>query len=53
MLYRIGMVAVLLLAAFLRFYALDQSSLWSDEGNTWASSHPNCDSPLRILTRPR
>ncbi|MBP8292729.1 MAG: glycosyltransferase family 39 protein, partial [Caldilineaceae bacterium] len=35
-LYRIGVLAVLLLAAFLRFYALDQSSLWSDEGNTWA-----------------
>ena len=35
-LYRIGVLAVLLLAIFLRFYALDQSSLWSDEGNTWA-----------------
>jgi mannosyltransferase len=31
-----ALLAVLLLAAFLRFYALDQSSLWSDEGNTWA-----------------
>lgn len=27
---------ILLLAAFLRFYRLDSSSLWSDEGNTWA-----------------
>ena len=36
MISRTGMVAVLLLATFLRFYALDQSSLWSDEGNTWA-----------------
>ncbi len=35
-LYRIGVLAVLLLATFLRFYALDGSSLWSDEGNTWA-----------------
>jgi hypothetical protein len=36
MFYRASLLAVLLLAAFLRFYALDQSSLWSDEGNTWA-----------------
>jgi mannosyltransferase len=27
---------ILLIAAFLRFYRLDSSSLWSDEGNTWA-----------------
>lgn len=27
---------ILLSAAFLRFYRLDSSSLWSDEGNTWA-----------------
>ncbi|MEM7532610.1 MAG: glycosyltransferase family 39 protein [Chloroflexota bacterium] len=27
---------ILLLAAVLRFYAIDASSLWSDEGNTWA-----------------
>lgn len=27
---------ILLLAAVLRFYHLDSSSLWSDEGNTWA-----------------
>jgi len=27
---------ILLLAAGLRFYRLDGSSLWSDEGNTWA-----------------
>ena len=27
---------ILLLAAALRFYALGTSSLWSDEGNTWA-----------------
>jgi hypothetical protein len=26
----------LLLAAFLRFYQLDASSLWNDEGNSWA-----------------
>ena len=26
----------LLLAAFLRFYHLDASSLWNDEGNSWA-----------------
>lgn len=26
----------LLLAAFLRFYRLDASSLWNDEGNSWA-----------------
>ncbi len=31
-----ALLAVLLLATFLRFFALDQSSLWSDEGNTWA-----------------
>ena len=29
-------MAVLALATALRFYALDHSSLWSDEGNTWA-----------------
>lgn len=29
-------LAVMALAAALRFYALDHSSLWSDEGNTWA-----------------
>jgi hypothetical protein len=28
--------AILVLAASLRFYAIDHSSLWSDEGNTWA-----------------
>ena len=28
--------AVVVLAAALRFYRLDGSSLWSDEGNTWA-----------------
>lgn len=27
---------ILLLSVFLRFYALGASSLWSDEGNTWA-----------------
>src|SRR6266699_3543393 len=27
---------ILLLATFLRFYHLTTSSLWSDEGNTWA-----------------
>ncbi|MEZ4861506.1 MAG: glycosyltransferase family 39 protein [Caldilineaceae bacterium] len=27
---------ILLLAGVLRFYRLDASSLWSDEGNTWA-----------------
>ena len=29
-------LAVVALATALRFYALDHSSLWSDEGNTWA-----------------
>ncbi|MFM7172471.1 MAG: hypothetical protein ACKO4U_05450, partial [Caldilinea sp.] len=28
--------AVLVLAAALRFYQLDVSSLWNDEGNSWA-----------------
>ncbi len=32
----IALAFLLLLAAFLRFYALDHSSLWSDEGNSWA-----------------
>lgn len=32
-----ALLALLLLAAAaLRFYAIDHSSLWSDEGNTWA-----------------
>jgi hypothetical protein len=35
-LYLLALAAVLLIAAFLRFYRLDASSLWSDEGNTWA-----------------
>ena len=30
------LIPILALAAFLRFYVLDASSLWSDEGNTWA-----------------
>lgn len=30
------LMLILLLATVLRFYHLDQSSLWSDEGNTWA-----------------
>jgi hypothetical protein len=30
------LLAILLLATALRFYRLDSSSLWSDEGNTWA-----------------
>ena len=30
------LIGILILAAFLRFYHLDASSLWSDEGNTWA-----------------
>ncbi|MCE7984044.1 MAG: hypothetical protein DYG89_22960 [Caldilinea sp. CFX5] len=30
------LIVILLLAAGLRFYRLDGSSLWSDEGNTWA-----------------
>jgi hypothetical protein len=34
--WRVGEAAVLALAAFLRFYRIDASSLWSDEGNTWA-----------------
>lgn len=33
---RILLTFILLLAATLRFYALGASSLWSDEGNTWA-----------------
>ena len=33
---RLALAAILLLAAFLRFYALDASSLWNDEGTTWA-----------------
>ena len=33
---RILLTFILLLAAALRFYALGASSLWSDEGNTWA-----------------
>ena len=30
------LLIILSLAAWLRFYHLDNSSLWSDEGNTWA-----------------
>jgi len=30
------LILILGLAAFLRFYQLDGSSLWHDEGNTWA-----------------
>ncbi|NJN82398.1 MAG: hypothetical protein HC802_09080 [Caldilineaceae bacterium] len=33
---KVLLIAILLLAAGLRFYALDGTSLWSDEGNTWA-----------------
>ncbi|MCC6453453.1 MAG: glycosyltransferase family 39 protein [Caldilineaceae bacterium] len=33
---RYWLILLLLIAAALRFYALDGSSLWSDEGNTWA-----------------
>jgi predicted membrane-bound mannosyltransferase len=32
----LALAAVLLLAAALRFFDLGGSSLWSDEGNTWA-----------------
>ncbi|MBK8046985.1 MAG: glycosyltransferase family 39 protein [Anaerolineales bacterium] len=32
----LALLLILLLAAFLRFYNLTGSSLWSDEGNTWA-----------------
>ncbi|MCB0086941.1 MAG: glycosyltransferase family 39 protein [Caldilineaceae bacterium] len=32
----IPLLLILLLSALLRFYALGASSLWSDEGNTWA-----------------
>ena len=35
-LYLAALLAILLAATFLRFYRLDASSLWSDEGNTWA-----------------
>ena len=31
----IMLLGILLVAAALRFYALEGSSLWSDEGNTW------------------
>lgn len=33
---RLLLALILLIAAGLRFFALDGSSLWSDEGNTWA-----------------
>ena len=36
---RLDLILLLLIlgvAAFLRFYQLDNSSLWHDEGNTWA-----------------
>ena len=33
---RLALIAILLIAAWLRFYALDASSLWNDEGTTWA-----------------
>ena len=33
---RLALIGILLLAACLRFYALDASSLWNDEGTTWA-----------------
>lgn len=33
---RLVLALILILAAVLRFYQLDHSSLWSDEGNTWA-----------------
>jgi hypothetical protein len=35
-LYLLALAAILLLSTLLRFYRLDASSLWSDEGNTWA-----------------
>jgi 4-amino-4-deoxy-L-arabinose transferase-like glycosyltransferase len=35
-LYALCLLAIVLGATFLRFYRLDTSSLWSDEGNTWA-----------------
>jgi uncharacterized membrane protein len=35
-LYSLFFVLILLIAAFLRFYCLSCSSLWHDEGNTWA-----------------
>lgn len=34
--YLAAAAAILVLATLLRFYRLDASSLWSDEGNTWA-----------------
>ncbi len=34
--YPLPLLFILLLAGGLRFYRLDASSLWSDEGNTWA-----------------
>ena len=35
-LYVLAFVSILALAAFLRFYCLTCSSLWHDEGNSWA-----------------
>jgi mannosyltransferase len=32
----LGLVLTMVVAGILRFYRLDGSSLWSDEGNTWA-----------------
>jgi mannosyltransferase len=34
--WSLALYGILGLAAFLRFYRLDASSLWSDEGNSWA-----------------
>ena len=34
--HQYGLLLILLIAATVRFYALDHSSLWSDEGNTYA-----------------
>src|SRR5436853_1703034 len=34
--HHLSLFLILLLASFLRFYHLTTSSLWSDEGNTWA-----------------
>lgn len=35
-LYSLFLILILFIAAFLRFYCLTCSSLWHDEGNTWA-----------------
>ena len=40
-------VAILALAAFVRFYCLTCSSLWHDEGNSWAVAQRSFDQIAR------